>query len=183
MLLYFVHLTVPCWHQLELYRSEASLDRLPSRCTAWQEQYPSSSFRPASPITLKYSLSSVKYFVDASVMACCLQFGHFLLRFCRLCSCCFLDTCVQALGHLLSGLAVFWMFVGLSCTHLYRSGNLVRTIWNLAVPLHASERLFREMVYARLSLSNYVDVFRWDREWFHCLGRTASNEVLPDVDR
>ena len=69
---------------------------------------------------------------------------------------------------------VFWIFVGLPLTH-----SLLRRIWNLAVPVHSSERvtsfasahesidkIFTDIVFTRLKWSHDVDVFQWDRTCF-----------------
>ena len=90
-----------------------------------------------------------------------------------------IGNCVQASVRELSGLAVFWIFVGLPFTHLYPSRSLASRIWNLAVAMHSSERfdtlsigplvienLFRNIVLTRLSLSHHLDVFHWARESF-----------------
>ena len=52
-----------------------------------------------------------------------------------------IDTGVQASVRELSGLVVFWIFVGLPFTHLYPSRSLARRVRNLAVAMHSSERL------------------------------------------
>ena len=54
---------------------------------------------------------------------------------------CFLDNFVEASRHIESGLVDFWICVGLPLTHLYPSRSLGRKIWNLAIPIHSSERL------------------------------------------
>ena len=92
---------------------------------------------------------------------------------------CSLNNGVQASGQILSGLVVFWIFVGLPFTHLCPSRSLVRRIWNLAVAVHSSARVTpfasnheslivcsETCFFFRLSLSHHVDVFQWDRECF-----------------
>ena len=105
------------------------------------------SFRRASATTLKQSSSSV----NTSVAACCLQCGTF---FCSLCNRIFLLFLHDA-SHILSGLAVFWICVGLRFTHL----SLVRKGKSLII-------FFRGIVETRLSLSHFVDLFQCDRECF-----------------
>ena len=77
-----------------------------------------------------------QYLANYPVVACWLQFGILLCPFCNLFSF-FVSPafCVQDSGRILSGLVVFSIFVGLPFDHLYPSGSLVGTIWNLVVPI------------------------------------------------
>ena len=62
-----------------------------------------------------------------------------------------------------------------SIYHLSPSGSVENEIWNLAVPIHSSEKLtpfvsviidemFTDILYIRLRLFHHVDVFQWNRQ-------------------
>ena len=68
----------------------------------------------------------VSYFFNFLQAACSLTFysAHSAIYY----SFCFLEICVQASGHVLSGLVVFWIFESLPFTHLYPSRSHVRRV-------------------------------------------------------
>ena len=132
MLLHLLNLTGPCWHRT--MRFPAAVILLYAR-HCWSSVF--FQFQTRISNHLEVILVIGLYTVESHDMACCVQFGIFFCPFCNFF--CFLNYCVQASGHALSGLVVCWILEGLPCTHVYPSGSLVRKIWNLVVPVHSSE--------------------------------------------
>ena len=123
----FLNLTVMRWKLSELYKSDVSLGCHPSQLHGKTRAPFQTSISCHLQVIHLCTLSLPR---NASVSACCLQFGMLFYSFCDLFLSSFLDN-----------LVVFCIYVGLPCTHLYPSRSLVRRIWNLVVPVHSSKRL------------------------------------------
>ena len=108
-----------------LHLPEISRGCYPSLCTALRQQCLYSSFRRASAITLKSTLSSVCTLVDSPVTACCLQFGLFICPFCKI-----IFVSWITLSKLQDTSSLVWLTFGFvwvfPLTHLYPSRSLGR---------------------------------------------------------
>ena len=110
MLLYFLNLTVPHWYQLKLQLPEV-FHRLSSLAMHGKARVVSlSSFRRASAPTLKWSVSSVNTSQISLLRRAACSLGRYSAHSAIYYSFCFLENCVQASGHILSGWYYFWIF-------------------------------------------------------------------------
>ena len=135
MLLCFLNLTIPFWHELKLQLPAVPLGCHPSQDARYSKSsiLQSSDEREQSPCS--------QYFVGSSFASELLAICYFLLSILQsICLFCFWENLIQASGHIQSRLVVFWISESLPCTHLYPSGSRVRKMWNLVVPVHSSER-------------------------------------------
>ena len=109
---------------------------------------------------------------------------------------CFLDSCVQASGYMLSGLDVFLIFAvshnpfvpfRKSCTlEMVSCGPspLLRKIDTPRFVPHVIDTFFTDNLCCRLSLSHHVDVFQWDRKCFIiCFVKLSSRFFMMSTNK
>ena len=141
MLLNFLNLTVPPWRQWSVAPA----------CGFPRPSSPSNARHSGSSIFFQFKTSISKhlevilvigqYLVDTPVAVCCLPPGIFFGPPYNLIFFVVSWITLSKLQAILKPvLVVFWIFVGLSFSHVNPSRIFVREIWNLVVPVHSSER-------------------------------------------
>ena len=165
MLLYFLHLTVFCWHQWKRSKSEVPIDCFRTQGIAGAVSF--FQFQTSISNHLEIFFVIGQYLTDSSFTACCFAFWHFLLTILQslflqfprksfpnfrpfsVWSDCLPDFCKSSIYPLVS--------FRMSCTKDLESCAVRSDPFVI-------DKVFRDIVFSRLSLSYHVDVFRWDQQ-------------------
>ena len=180
MLLYLLNLTVPHEHQnwsCTCLRFPSAVFLLNARESKNGIFFTISDEHQQSPWSNFGHRSTPRRFLCCGVL---LAVWHFLLPIQQfICPCVSWRNFIQTSGHKLSGLVVCWTFIGLPFTYLHSSRSLERTIWNLVVPVHPSERLtpfasvHKSLILCSETLSTLICVCLVTSTYFNGIGNVS----------